>query len=432
MIKDNIPIKECVRKLKKWRSENKKIVLATARPKSTKKAFKLLLKNLGIIYDDLIMSLNAGPRYLINDIKPSNPFVKQSISINVPRDSGIDYLELLESNNYNIDVVHKLKGNSFSQVYLLQQGSQLFVRKYIKKNESCDVHYFKLKRQCDDLRRYKLFNPSMVPKVLQEKDSDYDYYFDMEYLSGYKQLDEFNIDIQNKIINRVIKNLHNSVYCYSKQNKSTKFIEEFFNTKINPKLDLFEKDCQHMNQLINSEKVTINGRSIFGLREVLNRLNLFEFNTEKLSPIHGDLTLENILYNIEHDDFKLIDMEGSSYVDTCYLDLGKIFQSVVSKYKEWNTCDKLIFTNDKNCINCESRYFTCNPEDYRDICENYCLVSGNTDWENVFSKGIFYMAMYFIRFVPFRKQISNDHAIFAILMAINWLNYLYERKNYEN
>ena len=180
-----------------------------------------------------------------------------------------------------------------------------------------------------------------------------------------------------------------------------------------------------MNQLINSAKVTINDRSMFGLREILNRLNLFEFNTEKLSPIHGDLTLENILYNIEHDDFKLIDMEGSRYVDTCYLDLGKIFQSVVSKYKEWNTCDKLIFTNDKNCINCESRYFTCNPEDYRDICEHYCLVSGNPEWKSVFRKGIFYMAMYFIRFVPFRQQISNDHAVFAILMAINWLNYLH-------
>ena len=49
---------------------------------------------------------------------------------------------------------------------------------------------------------------------------------------------------------------------------------------------------------------------------------------------------------------------------------------------------------------------------------------GESNWKKVFRKGIFYMAMYFIRFVPFRKQVSDDHAVFALVMAVNWLNFL--------
>jgi hypothetical protein len=42
----------------------------------------------------------------------------------------------------------------------------------------------------------------------------------------------------------------------------------------------------------------------------------------------------------------------------------------------------------------------------------------------MFKKGIFYMCTYFIRFVQFRRQVSEEHGIFAIIMAINWLNAL--------
>ena len=32
------------------------------------------------------------------------------------------------------------------------------------------------------------------------------------------------------------------------------------------------------------------------------------------------------------------------------------------------------------------------------------------------------MALYFIRFVPFRLEISKEHGMFALVMAIVWLN----------
>ena len=81
-----------------------------------------------------------------------------------------------------------------------------------------------------------------------------------------------------------------------------------------------------------------------------------------------------------------------------------------------------LFNNDINNIQCIDKYFDCDFKNYESICRKYGEIMNNNDMKNVFCKGIFYMSTYFIRFVQFRRQISNDHGIFAIIMAINWLN----------
>ena len=426
LAEDNRVISDCADKIKKWRRQNKKVILATARPKNTRESFEKNLKRLGIVYDDIIMGLNPGPRYLINDLKPSNPFVRQALSINLPRGEGIDDLNLEESQNYDIETVEVFRGNSFSKTFLLKDKDDFYVRKQIVKNKNSVEHYEKLKRQLEDLKRYAFYDQSLVPKILNEKDDVYDYYFDMEYLEGYGQLDEFDSFTQFKILDTVVDKLANKVYCYNKINEGDSFITNFFDTKIYPKLGIFEKECPTMKYLINNKTVRINDKDYYGLREILKRLNVYNFNTEYVSPIHGDLTLENILYNSSTRDFKLIDMDGSRYMDSCYFDLGKIFQSIVSNYREWSILQDVVFSCGDNEVYCVDKYFHCIPTRYKNICEKYAHITGNNNSKDVFRKGIFYMAMYFIRFVPFRRQISNEHGIFAMIMAINWLNYLYE------
>jgi len=423
---DNILTKNCINNLKTWRNENKKIILSTARHPRGRKFFERHLKELGIEYDELVMGLNPGPRYVINDVKPSNPFVKQAVAINLPRDHGIDKLELNENKSYDTSIVKEFKGNSFSKTLLLKNGDNLFVRKSISKVPRLEDHYNKLRRQHEDLKRFSFYEPSLCPKVLNEKDSRDDYYFDIEYLKNHQQLDTFSESIQRNVLGNVIDSLGEFVYCYKKPNEGEEFINNFFDTKIYPKLTTFAKESQVMEYLINHEKIKINGVEKLGLRKILNHLNIFNFNTPYLNPIHGDLTLENILYDNDTQDFKLIDMEGSRYVDSCYCDLGKIFQSILANYKQWNNLETVIFN--KECgdkgISCIDDFFTCDEFKYQSICEKYGGLMNENNWKNVFRKGIFYMAMYFIRFVPFRKQVSDDHAVFALIMAVNWLNFL--------
>ena len=427
-IEDNIILGNCVETINKWKEENKKIIICTSRPKNTIQTFSELLRKININYDELIMGLNPGPRYIINDIKPTNIFVKQAREVNLIRDEGINDIKLNESNKYNIEIIKMFKGNSACKTYLLKEGSHKFVRKYIIKKKNTYEHYEKLNRQCDDLKRFKYYDNTLVPNILRENDSNFDYYFDLEYFENNKQLDTYNEDIQFNILNIVVEKLIRNVYCYKKEIDNN-FMEKFMNNKIYPKLQQFEKECDIMNYLINSKCIKINNYNYKGLRYVLESIDINNYMGKYVHPIHGDLTLENILYDKDENNIKLIDMDGSRYVDSCLLDLGKIFQSIVSKYKEWNVIDNVIFDEDINNLTCLDNYFHEKQNKflkYKNICDIFNSLLNNDNWYKTFKQGIFYMATYFIRFVQFRRQINNQHGIFAIIMAINWLNFISE------
>jgi hypothetical protein len=64
------------------------VILTTARPVELLQHTELELQNSGIPYDRLIMGIERGPRYLINDMDPNKPG-KRAIAINLERDKGI-------------------------------------------------------------------------------------------------------------------------------------------------------------------------------------------------------------------------------------------------------------------------------------------------------------------------------------------------------
>jgi uncharacterized HAD superfamily protein len=81
-------IKESKQYLQRVKDEGHMIILTTARPEDMRDHTIEELSLNGIPYDRLIMGIERGPRYLINDMDPNNPG-KRAIGINVTRDSGI-------------------------------------------------------------------------------------------------------------------------------------------------------------------------------------------------------------------------------------------------------------------------------------------------------------------------------------------------------
>ena len=76
-----------IEKLLEWRAKEYYIVLTTARPEGCRSATVEQLKNAGVFYDQLVMGLPAGPRVLINDIKPDGTLTAEGI--NLVRNEGI-------------------------------------------------------------------------------------------------------------------------------------------------------------------------------------------------------------------------------------------------------------------------------------------------------------------------------------------------------
>ena len=74
--------------LQQKRDEGHMIILTTARPEDLRQHTILELTKNNIPYDTLIMGIERGPRYLINDMDPNKPG-KRAIAINIERNGGI-------------------------------------------------------------------------------------------------------------------------------------------------------------------------------------------------------------------------------------------------------------------------------------------------------------------------------------------------------
>ena len=81
-------IKSTKQYLQQVKDEGHMIILTTARPESLRDHTVYELSKNNIPYDRLIMGIERGPRYLINDLSPKEPG-DRAIAINLERDKGI-------------------------------------------------------------------------------------------------------------------------------------------------------------------------------------------------------------------------------------------------------------------------------------------------------------------------------------------------------
>ena len=79
-------------KLNEWEYNGYNIILLTGRKESMRQVTIDQLTKLGIYYDQLIMGVGGGPRFLINDYKPDG--TKSAFAINIKRNKGIKNINL--------------------------------------------------------------------------------------------------------------------------------------------------------------------------------------------------------------------------------------------------------------------------------------------------------------------------------------------------
>jgi uncharacterized HAD superfamily protein len=79
--------------LRDWDRKGYNIILLTGRKESLRKVTEEQLAKAGIFYDQLVMGIGGGKRYLINDRKP-NSTEDYAIAINIERDKGIKNINI--------------------------------------------------------------------------------------------------------------------------------------------------------------------------------------------------------------------------------------------------------------------------------------------------------------------------------------------------
>ena len=76
-----------------WDKKGYNIILTTGRRESMRNITETQLSKAGIIYDQLIMGIKGGKRYLIND-KKLNSNENYAIAINLERNKGIKNIDI--------------------------------------------------------------------------------------------------------------------------------------------------------------------------------------------------------------------------------------------------------------------------------------------------------------------------------------------------
>ena len=86
------PLPGTLEKLSEWDRNGYNIILTTGRRESMRSATEAQLAKAGIFYDQLIMGIGSGCRYIINDIKTDG--TRTAYAINLERNKGIDSIQL--------------------------------------------------------------------------------------------------------------------------------------------------------------------------------------------------------------------------------------------------------------------------------------------------------------------------------------------------
>jgi hypothetical protein len=79
-------------KLIEWDKKGYYIILTTGRKESLRKLTEKQLSEVGIFYDQLIMGIGGGPRYLINDNKPEG--TESAFHFCLKRNKGIKDIKI--------------------------------------------------------------------------------------------------------------------------------------------------------------------------------------------------------------------------------------------------------------------------------------------------------------------------------------------------
>jgi len=372
-------------KISHWRSQGHKVILTTASTNYSSASIKAKIP-----HDGFINGISSGPRIVINDKKPYCPFYSMAEGIAIERNKGLTDVDLSVLKPKKI--AKEFEGGSFANTYLLTDNT---VRKYIPKTPDNAAAVEVLRRQYDDLKRLRFITGNLFPEIFGSRETFSDFYYDMEYLEGYKTLSSVDADVQNRVLVKVTKRLFNEVYSLRRPVQDPSgYVTSYLERKVFPRL-------------LETGPVEINGKVYSPLKDTFLRLApLFEPKFE--CQIHGDLSLENVLWNPETDDVKLIDCAGSSYLDSVFLDLGKIFQTMVGGYTAW-----------------DGRVVIDGPNKYSLTVPGSIVPSA--EWlemwgPNAYETGLYYMATHFVRCIPFIRRRSEGFALQAWLLAHVFLN----------
>lgn len=317
-------------------------------------------------------------------------------------------------------VVRELKGGSFSSTKVVDLfESEKRVRKFISKT---DQREYGLVRWQSQIRRMQHLNhvlPLNTPKIVSMGVTDSYFYYDIPYYESSQNLYEYLSGAGRLEAISIFDKVMGLMQQYNKHDYGlvTGSFSVFFAEEVIGRLSNIDSQLTHAADfgfISESECAYVRGRVNLMLPSIEKILLSTQDFKIKEALTHGNLTLENALFDHETDTVILIDPYSETYCESRLGDLSQLMQSSVSLYEEIVSGGEVgveeLFKISRSCKRTGVHYFG-------DILVDY--VSGLSEQDRLLCR--YFHAAQFIRMFPFKIEKTPRLAIYFLLHGLELL-----------
>lgn len=242
----------------------------------------------------------------------------------------------------------KLKGGSLNSTCLHIDGDKKFVRKLISTSADREYGYVRWYSQLKKLQRFNSFIPQHVPRVLDVGVTDDGAYFDIEYIDAQDIKTLFK---ENKLTYSEIDKMHDKLWYafdrlhWNSYEPNSQSLKLYFQEEVLQKLN----DARQFPEFENFYQLDVyehQGETVTGIKNKLEKFSkLFEEEITQEGYVHGNPTLENILYDPRSGELVFIDLYEEGIVDSRFMDYSQVMQCSNSHYGIFNDSDISVYGN---------------------------------------------------------------------------------------
>ena len=345
-------------------------------------------------------------------------------------DKDKSYIDNYLHINQKITIIRDFSAGSNATTMLCMKKDEIFYRKYTF--EDIEKLYEQLEWIMENKKR-KLPLPEIIRK---EKTSNYCYY-DMLYKPSsiplFEYIHSMPFEETWEMIENILKKLEEILYINNVRKADAESVNRYIDSKV---IDNIRKmsDSKILKRFLKYDEIIINGKSYKNLSyylECLSKDYLYcIFKNDIYSDLHGDLTIENIICNLnvveEKEKFYIIDPNPENINNSANLDYAKILQSIHGGYEfMMRTYDVSIEENRINFLFTKSHaYFYL----YKKLNEYMNLKFSEEKIRSIY----FHEIVHWLRLMPYKLKKDGKRALIfycGLLMVLSDVITIYGDKN---
>lgn len=333
-------------------------------------------------------------------------------------DKDKSYIDNYLKINQKITIIRDFSAGSNATTMLCMKKDEIFYRKY--SFEDIEKLYEQVEWIIENKKR-KLPLPEIIRK---EKTNNYCYY-DMLYKPSsiplFEYIHSMPFEETWEMIENILKKLEEVLYTNKLRKADAESINKYIDLKVRDNIAKIY-DSKILKKLLRYDEVIINGKSYKNLSYYLKYLSeeyLYNiFKDDIYSDIHGDLTIENIICNLNtmEEKYYVIDPNSENINNSANLDYAKILQSIHGGYEfMMRTYDISVEENQINFLFIKSQAYSYL---YKKLNEYM-----NSKFEKEKIRSIyFHEIVHWLRLMPYKLKKDGKRALIfysGLLMVLN-------------